>query len=68
MEMTERVDCKTCAHATTLYVRVRDGDPHTTGFAPSGYVRAKCPRYSGRTYTRRDYRDGCDEYERKKRQ
>ena len=59
-------DCKTCAHATTLYGREREGR-FSDAYKPTGYVRCAGPRYNGRAYFCRDGRKACRDYERKER-
>ena len=59
-------DCKTCAHATALYLRERE-DRHSNTFLPSGYVRCGGPRYKGRRFFRRDTCRNCPDYVKKER-
>ena len=63
MENNEARDCKSCANAHVLYERIRDGDPHTTNIAPSGYALCRRPTYkNGRAYVVRDARRSCAYY------
>ena len=63
MEKNESRDCKTCKNADPLYVQDKDGNPHTTGFSPSGLVRCSGKKYHGRTYICKDTRKACGDYE-----
>ena len=60
------IDCKTCAHATVLYVRGKE-DRHTTVYAPFGKVCCAGPRYRGRSFIVKDTRVACMDYEKRER-
>lgn len=59
----ERLDCKTCKHAKTLYGRIKD-DRFQATYTPTGFVRCSGPRYRGRAFFCRDSKEACGDYER----